>query len=89
MMVATAVMYLFGLFHYNFFSAVPIATETVYRFSDDAIAQLESAYSSSPVQNQKTGSSNWPVIHWTLLFSGAAVGVVATRRRVKYRIRKG
>lgn len=42
MMIITAVLYLFGLFHYNFFSTVPIATETVYRLSEDAIALINS-----------------------------------------------
>ena len=40
MMTITAVLYLFGLFHYNIFSTIPIATETVYRLSGDAIALL-------------------------------------------------
>ena len=43
MMVATAVLYLFGLFHYNIFSTIPIATETVYRLSEDAIALLDNS----------------------------------------------
>lgn len=42
MMVATAVLYLLGLFHYNIFSTMPIATETVYRLSEDAIALINS-----------------------------------------------
>lgn len=42
MMVVTAVLYLLGLFHYNIFSTMPIATETVYRLSEDAIALINS-----------------------------------------------
>lgn len=43
MMIVTAVLYLFGLFHYNIFSTVPIATETVYRLSGDAIALVDNS----------------------------------------------
>lgn len=38
LMIITGVLYLFGMFHYNFFSTIPIAAETVYRLSDDAVA---------------------------------------------------
>lgn len=38
LMVITGALYLFGIFHYNFFSSIPIAAETVYRLSEDAIA---------------------------------------------------
>lgn len=41
MMVATAVLYLLGLFRYSIFSTMPIATETVYRLSEDAIALMD------------------------------------------------
>ncbi|WP_326975489.1 histidine kinase N-terminal 7TM domain-containing protein [Caproicibacter sp. BJN0012] len=37
-MIVTGAFYLFGLFHYHLFSTVPIATETVFRLSEDAIA---------------------------------------------------
>ena len=37
-MVFTGALYLFGLFRYHLFSTIPIATETVYRLSQDAIA---------------------------------------------------
>lgn len=43
MMIPTAILYLFGLFRYNIFSAVPIATETVYRLSEDAIALIDNS----------------------------------------------
>lgn len=40
--IITAILSLLGLFHYNVFSTMPIATETVYRFSEDAIALINS-----------------------------------------------
>lgn len=40
-MVITGAFYLFGLFHYSLFSTVPIATETVFRLSEDAIALVD------------------------------------------------
>jgi two-component system LytT family sensor kinase len=36
--IVTAILYLFGIFRYHLFSTVPIATETVFRLSEDAIA---------------------------------------------------
>ena len=42
MMIPTAILYLFGLFRYNIFSTVPIATDTVFRLSEDAIALISS-----------------------------------------------
>lgn len=43
MMIPTAILYLFGLFRYNIFSTVPIATETVFRLSEDAIALIDNS----------------------------------------------
>lgn len=43
MMIPTAILYLFGLFRYNIFSTVPIATDTVYRLSEDAIALIDNS----------------------------------------------
>lgn len=41
MVIITALIYMFGLFRYHIFSTVPIATETVYRLSEDAIALFD------------------------------------------------
>jgi len=39
--ILTGILYLFGIFRYNLFSTIPIATETVYRLSEDAIALMD------------------------------------------------
>lgn len=39
--IITGLFYLFGIFRYNIFSTIPIATETVYRLSEDAIALVD------------------------------------------------
>ncbi len=41
--IITAMIYMFGLFRYHVFSTVPIATETVYRLSEDAIALVNNS----------------------------------------------
>ncbi|HEX3027193.1 MAG TPA: histidine kinase, partial [Clostridia bacterium] len=43
MMIGTGILYLFGLFRYDIFNTVPIATETVYRLSGDAIALIDNS----------------------------------------------
>lgn len=37
-MLITGILYMFGIFRYNILSTIPIAAESVYRFSEDAIA---------------------------------------------------
>ncbi|HEX3037794.1 MAG TPA: histidine kinase N-terminal 7TM domain-containing protein [Oscillospiraceae bacterium] len=41
LMIVTCLLYLFAIFRYNIFSTIPIATETVYRLSEDAIALVD------------------------------------------------
>lgn len=43
MMIPTGILYLFGLFRYNIFSTEPIATETVFRLSEDAVALVDNS----------------------------------------------
>lgn len=40
-MIAAGLLYMLGIFRYNLFSTIPIATEIVYRLSEDAVALLD------------------------------------------------
>jgi len=40
-MIAAGLLYILGIFRYNIFSTIPIATEVVYRLSEDATALLD------------------------------------------------
>ena len=59
-------------------------------FSFYAIAQLGSTPPAafSPVQNPKTGSSNWPLFPLAVLGGGAAIGAVIIKRRRFFKIKK-
>jgi hypothetical protein len=59
-------------------------------FSYYAIAQLSSVSSStsSPVQNPKTGSGNWPLIPLVVLGGNAAIGAVIVKRKRFFRRKK-
>ena len=41
LIIITCLLYMFAIFRYNIFSTIPIATETVYRLSEDAIALVD------------------------------------------------